>query len=450
MALKLGLPEISGTSDLPRRLAWLTAARLLVLTIALGLVWFFYLRGSDRVGDFTLQTLVLLLAVSYALAAAYAMLLRRGRYLSFVADAQLVLDQLTCTVVVYVTGGASSGATSFYGLTCLVGAALSGFRGAALAAVSGGMLYTSLSVAMQQGLIPIPPDQAAAIYKLNAADFRFYLAANLFVLLLVSLLAGTLAERLHWTGGALVRATERADRAERLAALGQLATGLAHEIRNPLGSIAGSVQLLKSARGLGVEDQQLCEIIERETQRLNDLVSDMMDLTRPRRPQLMLVNLAQVAREVVELAGRSGRASSDVDVRYEGPSDLFIQADAGMMRQLIWNLVRNAVQASSPGELVRVTVVQRTDGCAELSVIDRGVGIDEEAQNHLFDAFFTTRSHGTGVGLAVVKRIADDHGFEIVVDSGPNQGATFRVALGEVEDLPSEPPLVTQTSNRSA
>ena len=449
MALKLGLPEIGG-SDLPRRLAWLTAARLLVLTTALGLVYFFYLRGPDRIGSFTLQTLIGVLAVSYALAGAYAVLLRGGRFLSFVADAQLVLDQLTCTVVVYVTGGATSGATSFYGLNCLVGAALSGFRGAALAAVSGAVLYTSFAAAMQQGLIPIPPDQAAVIYELEPGDFRFYLAANLFVLLLVALLAGTLAERLRWTGGALLLATERANRAERLAALGQLATGLAHEIRNPLGSIAGSVQLLKTARGLGAEDRQLCEIIERETQRLNDLVSDMMDLTRTRRPQLLLVNLAQVGREVVELAGRSGRASSDVDVVYEGPAELLVQADAGMLRQLTWNLVRNAVQASNPGEIVRVAVAVRPDGRAELSVMDRGVGIDEEARSHLFDAFFTTRSHGTGVGLAVVKRIVDDHGFEIVVDSGPNQGATFRVTLGQVEDLPSEPSLVSQRSNRSA
>lgn len=446
MPLQLGLPEIGG-SALPRRLAWLTAARLLVLTVALGLVWFFYLRGSGRIGSFTLQVLVLVLAVSYGVAGGYAMLLRVGRFLPSVADAQLVLDQLTITVVVYVTGGATSGATSFYGLICLVGAALSGFRGAALAAISGAVLYTSLAAGLQQGLVPIPPDQAAAIYELDAGDFRFYLAANLFVLLLVTLLAGTLAERLRWTGGALVLATERANRAERLAALGQLATGLAHEIRNPLGSISGSVQLLKTAPGLSGEDKQLCEIIERETQRLNDLVGDMMDLTRPRPPQPLPVDLAQIARDVVALAGRSGRASSDVGVVYEGPAALCVQADAGMLRQLVWNLVRNAVQASSPGEIVRVVTAERADGRAELSVIDRGEGIDEQAKARLFDAFFTTRSHGTGVGLAVVKRIVDDHGFEIAVESGADQGATFRVTLGPVEGEPSEPLPVTQPSN---
>ncbi len=438
MAFRLGLPQL-GDSPLSRRLAWLTAARLLVLTVALGLVWLVYLGGSDRIGSFTLQVLAFVLAGSYAVAGAYAVMLRLGRFLAFVADAQLVLDQLTWTVVAYVTGGATSGATSFYGLTCLVGAALAGFRGAALAALSGALFYASMAIALHSGWMPIPPDQAPSLYELEPADFRFYLAANLFVLLLVSLLAGTLAERLRWTGGALVEATERADRAERMAALGRLAAGLAHEIRNPLGSIAGSVQLLKGGSGLNAEDKQLCEIIEREANRLNDLVSDMVDLSRQRKPQLSLVDLAQTARDVVELGGHSGRSASDVALTYEGPPALLVRADSGMLRQLVWNLLRNAVQASNPGESVRVAVAQRADGRAELCVIDRGAGIDEEAKTRLFDAFFTTRSHGTGVGLAVVKRIVDEHGFEIEVDSGRQQGAVFRVTFGSVESLPKEP-----------
>jgi two-component system sensor histidine kinase HydH len=238
---------------------------------------------------------------------------------------------------------------------------------------------------------------------------------------------------LRWTGGALEEANLRAQRAERMAVLGQLAAGLAHEIRNPLGSIAGSVQLLKGGAGLSEEDRQLCDIIQREAMRLNDLVSDMTDLARPRRPEILPVDIAQTAREVVELTGRSGRAASDVDVRYDGPPSMYVLGDSGMLRQLIWNLVRNAVQASSAGELVRVELRKREDGRGELQVIDHGPGIDPQAKARIFDAFFTTRSHGTGVGLAVVKRIVDEHGFTIDVDSRENRGATFRVVLGPVQ-----------------
>jgi two-component system sensor histidine kinase HydH len=434
LKIAIGAPDVVG-STLSRRLALLTAARLVFLTLCLALVGLSYLRGAS-LGSTTLRIGLGLLVVSFALAGGYAGVLKTGHGLPLLADAQIVFDQLTWSVVAYLTGGASSGAASLYGLSCLVGAALSGSRGAALAAGSGVVSYASLVLLLGSGVLAPPPDQPASIYHLSPEEIRFYLAVNALVMLVVALLAGTLAERLRWTGGELRIATERADRAERMAALGRLATGLAHEIRNPLGSIAGSIDLLRSARGLSAEDQKLCDIIAREAGRLNDLVTDMLDLSRPRRPELAPVDVAHLAHDVVELAARSGRAVSDVEVRYEGLRSVLIEADGAQLRQLVWNLVRNGVQASRPGGLVRV-VLELQGGRAVLSVIDRGVGIDEEARARLFDAFFTTRSHGTGVGLAVVKSIADEHGFEIDVESGAGQGATFRVNLGL--PLPSIP-----------
>ena len=427
MKIAIGAPDVVG-STLSRRLALLTAARLVFLTLCLALVGLSYLRGAS-LGSTTLRIGLGLLVVSFALAGGYATVLKTGRGLPLLADAQIVFDQLTWSVVAYLTGGASSGAASLYGLSCLVGAALSGSWGAALAAGSGVVSYASLVLLLGSGVLAPPPDQPASIYHLSPEEIRFYLAVNALVMLVVALLAGTLAERLRWTGGELRIATERADRAERMAALGRLATGLAHEIRNPLGSIAGSIDLLRSARGLSAEDQKLCDIIAREAGRLNDLVTDMLDLSRPRRPELAPVDVAHLAHDVVELAARSGRAVSDVEVRYEGLRSVLIEADGAQLRQLVWNLVRNGVQASRPGGLVRV-VLELQGGRAVLSVIDRGVGIDEEARARLFDAFFTTRSHGTGVGLAVVKSIADEHGFAIDVESGAGQGASFRVNLG--------------------
>ena len=134
--LRLGIPEIVGSTALVRRLAWLTGARLLFLTVSLALVGAFYLPREYQIDGLTLQLSLATFAVSFALAAVYAWLLRAGRHLTTVAHAQVLLDQLTWTVVVYLTGGASSGATSFYGLSCLVGASLTGLRGAALAAAA--------------------------------------------------------------------------------------------------------------------------------------------------------------------------------------------------------------------------------------------------------------------------------------------------------------------------
>ena len=437
MRLQLGIPDMLGSVPLARRLAGLTAARLLLLSLSLALVGAFYLRGKFGLGSFTLRVAVETFGLSFALTGVYAALLRQGRHLERLAEAQLVLDQLTWTVVAYLTGGASSGATSFYGLSCLVGASLLGLRGAVLAALSGAISYGSLVFALQHGVLSAPRDQPASIYHLSSDELTFYLLVNLLVLIVVAFLAGTLADRLRWTGGELAAATERADQAERMAGLGRLAAGLAHEIRNPLGSIAGSIQLLRTATGLSDEDQRLCDIIQRETNRLNDLVTDMVDLSKPKKPIFASVDAARVAREVVALTSRSGRAVSDVDVSYSGLDHAPVWADGAQLRQMIWNLVRNAVQASSPGDGVEVAV-ELNASSTWLRVSDRGVGIDEAARERLFDAFFTTRSQGTGMGLAVVKRIADEHGFAILVDSSRGRGATFRVNLGSPR--PSQPP----------
>jgi len=430
MRLQLGIPEILSAAPLARRLAGLTAARLLLLSLSMVLVGTFYLRGRFGFESFTLRVALETFGLSFALTGIYAAFLRKGKHLERLAEAQLVLDQLTWTVVAYLTGGASSGATSFYGLSCLVGASLLGLRGAVLAALSGAVSYGSLVFALQHGLLSAPRDQPASIYRLSSDELTFYLLVNLLVLIVVALLAGTLADRLRWTGGELKLATERADQAERMAALGRLAAGLAHEIRNPLGSIAGSIQLLRTATGLSDEDQRLCDIIQRETGRLNDLVTDMVDLSKPKKPMFASVDASRIAREVVALAARSGRAISDVELCYTGPDNAPIWADGAQLRQMIWNLVRNAVQASRPGDRVDVAV-EIIGKNTWLCVADRGVGIDDAARERLFDAFFTTRSQGTGMGLAVVKRIADEHAFSITLDSSRGRGATFRVDLGQ-------------------
>jgi signal transduction histidine kinase len=140
------------------------------------------------------------------------------------------------------------------------------------------------------------------------------------------------------------------------------------------------------------------------------------------------VDVGELVDDVVELSRKSGRGAADVRLERQGVESLILLADADQVRQLVWNLVRNAIQASASQAVVRVKL--ECDEKARLIVEDDGVGIDSEAKLRLFDAFFTTRSQGTGLGLAVVKRIADEHDFEIIVDSQDGEGARFTVHLG--------------------
>jgi signal transduction histidine kinase len=164
---------------------------------------------------------------------------------------------------------------------------------------------------------------------------------------------------------------------------------------------------------------------------LNDLVGDMVDLSKPRPPQVQATDVARLAREVVELATNAAR-SSDVRVEYAGPEgETLARCDGAQMRQVMWNLVRNAMQATPAGSIVTVRV-NKGEHDVTLAVDDHGPGIPEAAGDRIFDDSFTTRTHGAGIGLAVVKRIVSDHaamGASLSVERADGGGASFRVTL---------------------
>jgi signal transduction histidine kinase len=430
-------PEARSASDRPpdhslaTRLAWIAGLRLAFLILLLVATATLYLRGYLAGYPSSVRIVFITIGAAFALGAAYALALRTGKRLHALAWVQIVLDQLTWSAIVYVTGGPSSGATSFYALTCLVGAILVGVRGALLASALGIGIYGLLCAAFHFGWVSPPPDQAAASYAAETAQLVFPVLLNALGVTIVALLAGYLAERLRLTGGALQIATRRAYEAERLAVLGRIAAGLAHEIRNPLGSITGSIEMLRESSALSPEDRHLCDIIKREARRLNDLVGDMVDLSKPRPPSLQATDVAGLARDVVELSSNAARGS-DVRVVYEGPDgEVRARCDGAQIRQVVWNLVRNAVQATSAGSevTVRLEVVARE---VVLAVDDDGPGIPEDEEERIFEDYFTTRTHGAGIGLAVVRRIVQDHasmGASLVIRRSAGGGASFQLRL---------------------
>jgi signal transduction histidine kinase/3D (Asp-Asp-Asp) domain-containing protein len=422
--MKFPIP-IGVDSALGRRLVGLSFFRLAVLGIFLGLLQLYYL--PIELGGLSSMVGIATVAFACTTTAVYALTLRRERWLEAMAHVQLITDQLTWTAIVYISGGVTSGAASLYGLTCLSGAILLGTVGALSAAAAGASCYLALCVGFAQGWLQPPSDQTATYLTLSN-DMVYPAFSTVLAMVVVTLLGSYLAERLRAFGGELALANRRAVEAERLAALGRLAAGLAHEIRNPLGSIRGSIELLRTGGALSSEDRRLCRIIEQETARLNQLVTDMVDLSRPRDPTMHEIDLANVVTSVVALAESSARGE-DVTVRYQGPVSLTVVADRGQMHQVLWNLVRNAMQVSAAQTEVLVRLESTSDGSVLLGVLDSGPGIPEVDHERVFDAFFTTQKHGVGIGLAVVKQIVDGHGFEIDVKSGLGAGSTFSVRI---------------------
>jgi len=227
--------------------------------------------------------------------------------------------------------------------------------------------------------------------------------------------------------------TEQLIRADRLAAMGELTAGVAHEVRNPLGVIRASVQLLEHADRDEARIRDAAEVIKHEIDRLDKVVKALLDFGRPGRPTMMASDPVEVLEDVVLFTNRfAGQSNVHIEKRFE--DDLpKVTADPDQLKQVFLNLITNAVQAMDEGGDIVLTVAEEGD-FVEVSVSDTGPGIPPEEIGKVFDPFYSTRDAGTGLGLTIVHRIIDEHDGHIEVESGPD-GTTFTVALPTAMDL---------------
>ena len=238
-----------------------------------------------------------------------------------------------------------------------------------------------------------------------------------------------------------IRELEEAVRtADRLAALGTLAAGLAHEIKNPLGGIKGAAQLLETELPPGSELLDYTRIMIKEVQRVNRIVEELLALTSPRKLKLDKVNLHMVIGDIITLQ-KSGTGSKDITFQQQfDPSIPPILADEELITQLFLNLIKNAVEAVGEQGMIRVSsrilseYTMTTKGERRLRMVaeevsDDGQGMSKEQLEQLFTPFFTTKSRGTGLGLPLCHKIVSEHRGMIKVASEPRKGTTFTVML---------------------
>ena len=243
------------------------------------------------------------------------------------------------------------------------------------------------------------------------------------------------AEQLEEAGVHIQRAEEAVRRSDRLAALGQLSAGLAHELRNPLGTIKASAEML--SRNVATENEvarEMAGFIASEVDRTNSLVTRFLHFARPLELRLDNADLAHMLDRAIAAVERE--APEIAIYRNYEPAIPPFPFDAELLERVFFNLVLNAAQATAPGGAVTVKT-RAAGGTAEISVIDRGAGIDAEHLDSIFNPFFTTKPQGVGLGLAIVSKIVDEHGGKIAVESEPGKGSIFVVSLPM--DAPPEP-----------
>jgi two-component system sensor histidine kinase PilS (NtrC family) len=223
---------------------------------------------------------------------------------------------------------------------------------------------------------------------------------------------------------------EDVKRVEKLAAVGELAAGIAHEIRNPLASMSGSIQMLE-AELMGKPGQEpLMKIIRREMDRLDHIVHDFLLFARPRAPRPCRLDLAQAVEDLVRDFNRQA-PTNKVRLEVDRKQGVFVHFDPHQLEQIFWNLLRNAQDAVEDGGEVTVRVDTETSAAprARIRVQDTGPGIAAQHAPYIFDPFFTTKQDGTGLGLSIISRILEQSGGHIKVTSHPGVGTTFTVLL---------------------
>ncbi len=218
---------------------------------------------------------------------------------------------------------------------------------------------------------------------------------------------------------------EQVKRADRLSAIGQLAAGLAHEIRNPLASIDGAAEVLEVADNRPELRKETVSIIRKECSRLNRLLTSLLDFARPRRPEWREVDLSKVLDSVIDLVSHS--AGKGIRFHKETARSVpRLLGDEEQLTQVLLNLTLNAAQAMPEGGDIRLAATQEDDGIV-IQIRDEGAGIPEEHLDKIFDPFFTTKDTGTGLGLSVVHQIVTQHGGTVSVARNHDKGTTFRL-----------------------
>jgi two-component system, NtrC family, sensor histidine kinase HydH len=388
------------------------------------IVWvlLFLLLGILSVyGDASLYTMLAALATIQVLESRVpALATTQGRILG------LVLKFVVCFLLIGYTQGVDSPYWPVLLLPVVSAATFFGLLGTMAVTVVAGLIYLSLIsfVDLTQFEIDVPTLVARIIFVAMIGNLANILAEDLRI---QSREARMNADQLAAANRQIQEAEEAVRRSDRLAALGQLSAGLAHELRNPMGTIRASAEML--TRNLSAENEVAREVagfISTEVDRANSLITRFLQFARPLEIRPESADLEEMIDRAIGMVERE--APGIAIYRNFAPGIPPFPFDAELMERVIYNLVLNAAQATPEGGAVTVKT-RAAESTAEVAVIDRGAGIDPKHLETIFNPFFTTKPAGVGLGLAIVSKIVDEHGGKIVVESEHGKGSVFRVLL---------------------
>jgi two-component system sensor histidine kinase PilS (NtrC family) len=430
---------MSPEGDLKNKLWKLIAARILFSSLLLGSTLFLQFNRAGSLEAAPLAVLYGLTACIFMLSAGYALALLRLRRYRVFAYLQTIVDTALVTVILLVTGGFSSPFSFLYLVVIVTSSLLLPRRGTVLVAALCSVQFGLLADFEYYGLLAwFDGPETLSAYAAGWDQVATQIVTILAACIVVAFLSSFLADQAVRTRRELRVMEAHVKRVEKMAGVGEMAAGLAHEIKNPLAGLAGAIQLLREEIRYDPDHDRLMQIILREADRLSALVGNFLLYAKPPVGQSEPIDLHRALRETVELFGKKGTLNGRVSTTLKAEPGIWVGMDPGHLRQVLWNLLINAADAIEGSGRIRVELSAGKDRSACLKIADSGGGMPPETLASIFDPFFTTKANGTGLGLSIVHRILEAYDCRLDVESAPGQGTTFSLHFRQIEE-PARP-----------
>ncbi len=364
----------------------------------------------------------------YLLSFIYLVLHIWGKYLPLQASFQIFFDLLLITALVYISGGVQGSFYFLYIFVIIAASHVISKRAAFLTAALSAIFYGFLVDGMYFGLIPYYAQEEAIEISLGLVNYNIFMAWGAFFL--VAFFMNFLTDSLRKTRDQLMMAQKELEIKNRLAVAGEVSAQLAHEVRNPLAAISGSVQVLKDELGLKEEQRELMDIIVSESRRVSHSIDQFLNLVSPGQRTFSSINLTEILKETLTLLQSSGEMDGNVQVKgnYSSKSIQYF-GNNNQFKQLFWNILRNALKAMPKGGALTVDFEKIKKDRIELRFADTGIGMSEDKRERIFEPFYSGFENGQGLGMAVVRKIVDDYKGKIRVASEPDKGTEIIITL---------------------
>lgn len=423
-------PSLNLASDIQPKLKWLMFARLVFTAVLLGATVLFQFRSDSSVDNSLIPVTYFIIAIIFLLSLLYAVLLPKIVRHKLFAYIQIVIDTLVVTFIVLITGGFFSLFTFLYLVVIIYASMILYLQGGLIIALLCSAQYAVLVVLQVTVIVPFFATFGDGPVDISNGTYIAYkILITSVACFAVAVLSGLLTEQNRKTQAELTAVQSNLKRVEKMAYMGEMAAGLAHEIKNPLASLVGSIQLLKEDLRYDPDHERLMEIVLRETDRLSTLVNEFLFFARPPAGKPEILDLDEAISDVINLFERDVHHAHRIEIKRTLSPGIRVLMDPAHLRQILWNLLLNAAEAVTADGRIEIHTVPIKNNEVSIHVIDNGCGMTEEVAQTIFDPFFTTKSEGTGLGLSIVHRILEAYESRLNVHTGIDKGTTFSFTL---------------------